>query len=83
MIIIITFSSCIVLSKAFFIRFMWEKLNKTQCSCHNLDIWTFNKHLDEQNYGPAKVKKTYICTFFSVHYAGSETSTHLWSLNDF
>ena len=21
----------------FSIRFMWEKLNKTQCSCHNLD----------------------------------------------
>ena len=50
-------------------------------------IWTpcftFNKNLDEQNYGPAKVKKTYICTLFSVHYAESDTSTHLRSLNDF
>ena len=38
--------------------------------------------MDEQNYGPAKVKKTYICALFSVHYAGSDTSTHLSSLND-
>ena len=36
--------------------------------------------MDEQNYGPAKVKKTDISTLFSVHYAESDTSTHLWSL---